>query len=194
MKCEYCENVREIDGDDVIVAVDMYKIGGKVVYCCSDCLEDNVPKDDRVPFDLPDGWSVIDDSKLANYEEQYRALMNVTVEIDKAEGVVNDNRYYPHPAGKLKENFDRLNSQIESLNLRFKQLGILHPNANTFGDNMLMPSGRRCPDCGGPLLSMRSVKDKHALTDPVFRQDHYRHSKVCLGCCLVFTGRKIAND
>ena len=40
MECEWCENV--IDEEEI------YDVGGELVGCCVECLE-NIPIDDRVP-------------------------------------------------------------------------------------------------------------------------------------------------
>ena len=191
VECTWC---KEKNSEGVPVEPYMVEIEGKseFLYGCYECIDENTVPIDRTPVLLPDGWMILGDKASKQFREHRQALMDVNREMEKAQGLPDSDKWYPHPAGRLGELLNNLNSRIKSLNLRFKQLGILHASANDFGDNQLMPSGRHCPDCGGPLVSVRSVKDKHALTDPVFRQDHYRHSQACLGCLLVFTGRKIS--
>lgn len=190
MKCEYCDNVSEIEGDDIIVAVDMYKIGGNVVFCCSDCLEDHLPKDDRVPFRLPDGWSVIDDLKLKEYDDQHRAIINVNIEMEKAEGVAHSDRYYPHPAGRLKDMLDGLNSRIER-HVKFREsVGL---SGDLMGD---MISGAYCPRCRSPLINTNQHVTSQIISDIVAGgkrklseiKDFGKRKQafVCLGCLTTY--------
>ena len=191
--CEFCETEHSSDPEQDYDAVDMYKIGGKVVFSCVRCLEANVAKDDRVPFELPAGWGIIEDSTLKGYLEQKRAIIAVNEEMRKAEHLPPSDSYYAHPAGRLKDMFGRLNSQIEHNAKFMESVGL----SGVMMEDMI--SGAYCPACKGPLIEMVGIKQKHALqcaaSDLVQMMEESRgrrNRKVlcCLQCGTAYIGDK----
>ncbi len=184
-KCKWCE---EESSEGIPVAPYVVKINhvNNLIFGCYECIQEKTDPQDRTPVLLPDGWSVIDDSKLAEYEEQRRALQNVTIEMEKVEGIP-DGRYYPHPAGRLNDIFDRLKNEVEYKNRFIATLGLEHAIADA------MLSGAYCPACKSPLITTSQQVLSMAISDIVAGEERRftqiegfatrkKRSFVCLGC------------
>lgn len=186
--CDFCGGKEDVNP---------YVIDDDVVMCCAGCLVENTEPDKRDPISLPDGWHVASVAAIDMIVSGNESASKVRKAMDNYARDKNIHRSNWHDLDRyFHEVVEHLERRINTLNGRFKALGIINPSYNSDPTpETLMSTGRCCPDCGGPLIYIRSVKQKQALLDMVARSEHYRYAQACLGSCrLVFIGRRTSDE
>jgi hypothetical protein len=193
-KCKFCETERTIDLYGGAIDVDLYAYEGDVVGCCTDCLNTKVDIHEIKPINLPDGWEVVRDSAYLMEKKGNRAFKKA---LGFIRGIADKYKIplgYKYDLDVLSKRIvDNLENEISVLTKRLDTLGIKHHELNDVHlyEGVLLPMDKYCPDCGGHLVYLRSVKDKHIMIDMFGREGYLRHARACLGCRIVFVGKKI---